>query len=246
MLLLLHHHQEHALRDVPEVGLVELDLVQEEGEAAARDGTDVRAVLYEGEQAIQALISCRQVVVLDHLLNNGPIELEWVVRIAVHLVLFLECPTRSLIINEQLIDLLEGIQSHLPLWVEGLILEADVLELFVCLSPVGAFGVFVALAGAGLAVLALVVDVPDLVAVCLVQLMDGNVVELRHKGLPLLDLAVAVRLGEVGHRLLRHLSHSSLLLVVVVGVVSWGLAVHLWLSGLRARQMLLSILLLRV
>ena len=113
----------------------------------------------------------------------------WRCREILHLLLQVEKTCK------QLVDLFEGIQPHFPLWVEGLIFEADVLELVVRLAPLVALGMIAALTWAAVqAVFALVVDVPDLVPVGFVQLMYRDVIELRHESLSLLNFAVAVRL----------------------------------------------------
>ena len=240
MLLLLHHHEQYALGDVSEVWLVQLHLVQQKGQAGVRDRPNICSVLHERVQAIQALVPRRQVVVLDHLLNDRPIYLKWIVRVAVELLFLLQLSIWSLIIDEELINFSEGVQPDLPLRIKRPVLEAHVPEVLVLLSTIKAIAsTFSDSSGS---VLALVVDVADLVAFSLVQLVDRDVVELGHECLPFLCFGVAIGCREVDclWRLvvlleMRWVRGLNQLLLLLEMIILWSLL--LW-RGLVAVLML--------
>ena len=190
MLLPLHHHEQHALGDVSEVWLVQLHLVQQKGQASVRDRPNIRPVLHERVQAIQAFVPRRQVIVLNHLLNDWPIGLKRVVGVAIELLFLLQLSIRSLIVHEELVNFSEGVQPDFPLWIKRPVLEAHVPEVLLRLPVIQAVADIVLFRPGS--ILALVVDVSDLVAVGLVQLVDRNVIELGHECLSLLCFGVAI------------------------------------------------------
>jgi hypothetical protein len=99
-------------------------------------------------------------------LNNRPIHLKWIVRVAVERLFLLQLSIWSLVVHEELVYFSEGVQPDLPFRIKRPVLEAHVPEVFLRQSAIRAI-VFAFPDGPG-SVLTLVVDVADLVAFGLV------------------------------------------------------------------------------
>ena len=132
-------------------------------------------------EAVEALVLCCQILVFQHLLQEVAVLVEGVFGVTIHLVLFLKA-LFGLEGEEKLIDLFEGVPSNLPFGVEHLVGKALVnghlFEVLVCSVLVGIVVSDTYGWSSFICVWILVIDVPQLVAVSFVELVDWDVIEI--------------------------------------------------------------------
>lgn len=89
VLLSVKSREEDFLRYVLQIWFIVLDFVQKIRGAGVSDLFNILSKLDEGVKAVQTFILRRQVLILDHPLDNGTILIERIFWISVHLILLL-------------------------------------------------------------------------------------------------------------------------------------------------------------
>ena len=132
-------------------------------------------------EAVEALVLCCQILVFQHLLQEVAVLVEGVLRVTIHLVFFLKA-LFGLEGEEKLIDLFEGVPSNLPFGVEHLVGKALVnghlFEVLVCSVLVGIVVSDTNGWSSFIGVWILVIDVPQLVAVSFMELVNWDVIKI--------------------------------------------------------------------
>tara|TARA_B110000285_G_C14826531_1_gene468933 strand:+ start:78 stop:497 length:420 start_codon:yes stop_codon:yes gene_type:complete len=132
-------------------------------------------------EAVEALVLCCQILVFQHLLQEVAVLVEGVLRVTIHLVFFLKA-LFGLEGEEKLIDLFEGVPSNLPFGVEHLVGKALVnghlFEVLICSVLVGIVVRDTYGWSSFICVWILVIDVPQLVTVSFMELVDWDVIKI--------------------------------------------------------------------
>lgn len=123
------HLLQDPLCDILKIWFVVLNLVQKIGMACKSYRFDVFTEFDVRVQAVKALILSCQVAVFNHLFQDWPIHIEWVLWVSIHLIFFLKLLLSIVPVKQLLVDKFECIHPDFPFRMKDLIFEAEILYL---------------------------------------------------------------------------------------------------------------------